>query len=404
MRVNAGKPDWTVLYYLNGSNDLEPKLVRNLIDAESVGSSDRVDLAGQLARAPRSVVYGKKSRKSTRLDGDWTGARRYHLQKGTRERGLSSPVLQELPLPDAGAPESLRDFLAWGKANFPAKRTMVVIGDHGKGFVGTGYDYAHKNILDLGELKTALAESGLKPDVLVFDACLMGQLEVASQLKEHAGYLVASEEIVGQDGLPHQAIASFLQARPEATPREVAEAVVQLAGNDQLDRMDEGGDDAAMQLAAINLSRIGAVEKACDELARTMEKASVDPARVAKARRATKNFGDGGDTKPEEDFRDLGHFARLLDEDESLPDKVREAARGVAAALKKAVVAQSREGDGMEDTEGLSVYLPSRLKPEGKARPGGGPGNAWGYRATDFARSTRWDEWLESSSSPGAIR
>ena len=397
MKVNAGKPDWTVLYYLNGSNDLEPKLVRNLMDAESVGSSDRVELVGQLARAPRDVVYGKGSRKRTGLDGDWTGARRYRLETGGAKKGLTSPVLQELPLPDAGDPQSLKDFLAWGKANFPAKKTMVVIGDHGKGFVGTGYDYAHKNILDLKELKTALVESGLKPDVLVFDACLMGQLEVASQLKDQAGYLVASEEIVGQDGLPHGPIASFLQARSNVSPRELSQAMVDLAANDQLDRMDEGQSDAAMQLAAINLSKVGAVEEATDKLARTMEKAGVDPSRVARARRASKHFGDGGVSKPDADFHDLGHFARLLDQDESLPAPVRAAARGVTASLREAVVAQTKEGDDMEETEGLSVYLPSRLKPEGKARPGGGPGNAWGYRDTDFARSTRWDEWLEST-------
>lgn len=393
MKVNSPVRDWTVLYYLNGNNDLEPKLVRNLLDAEAIGSSDRVDLVAQLSRSPQ--------KKKTNLDGDWTGARRYHLshadaKKGGQKKTIHSEVIAELPLPDQGAPESLRDFLRWGKENYPAKHTMVVIGDHGKGFVGTGYDYANKSQLNLLELDQALTESGLKPDVLVFDACLMGQLEVASQLRDRAGILVASEEIVGQDGLPHRDIAEYLVCQPQVSPTELAKAVVAIAGQDELDRIDEGKSDAAAQLAALRLDRIGEVEEAADGLARALEKADLGPAKVARARREATQFAADTETRPEEDFRDLGHFARLLGEDESMPAGVRKAAEGVRASLDRVLLAHSNEGEGMEEAEGLSVYLPSKLKPEGKSRPGGGPGNSWGYRQTDFAANTRWDEWLAS--------
>lgn len=389
--------DWTVLLYLNGQNDLEPHLVKNLLQAEQVGSTDRVDVVAQLARGDRERIGVDPE--APDLDGNWTGIRRYLVEPhpsrrpGSRRKLGSAPV-ETLPNADLGQPAALADFLAWGMRNYPAKRYMVVVGDHGKGFAGTGYDRLHRSHLDLGELKQAFEaareQTGRAPDVLVFDACEMGALEVAYDLREQASFLVASEEIVGAPGLPHADILGWLTAHPGAGPRKVAEEVVRLAGDDESFRVEEGREDAAQHLAAVDLSRVQALREATDRLADALGGSSLPPRRLRELIEQTSHFNLDLPGTPESDFRDLGHFVRLLQEEVDDP-RVRRAAREVQERLEAAVVANRAEGGDLEEAQGLSVYLPARPGLSAKARKEG-------YLELDFARDGRWDEFLTGRS------
>ena len=396
------KKDWTVLYYLNGNNDLEPKLTRNLLDAEQVGSTDQVNVVAQLTRGPHDEVCPGK--KKTGLDGDWVGTRRYHLEAaptarpGAKKKLVSQPLeTQETPV-NAGESKSLSDFLSWGVEKYPAKRYMVVIGDHGKGFVGTGFDYLYKDNLNLTEIKSALytvqQKTGTKPDVLVFDACEMGQLEVAYQFKDQAGFMVASEEIIGVDGLPHTAYLDFLTHKPGASPREAAKAWVSISQSDTLDRLDNDRDFAAVQLSAFDLSKVEALKIATDRLATVLKKE--DQGELRDIADLTKAFNMEGDATPDRDFRDLGHFCKNLEENGASEAAVK-AGHDVLKALRGCLVSQHNDGEDAEDATGISVYLPMQFgddKPaKGEKRKGFDPTH--GYLETDFARQGKWDEWIE---------
>lgn len=394
-RIGAARPaDWTVLVLLNGNNDLQPSLTRDLIDLESVGSSDSVRVVAQLTRGP-----GSKGEKG-RLDGDWDGTRRYEVNRAPgpgRKRTLKSAVLEELPNQNHGDPSTLRDFLRWGMEKYPARHYAVVVGDHGKGFLGTGFDDVHRDTLRLPELREALSQSGLKPDVLVLDACLMGQLEVASELQDRAGYLVASEEILGRDGLPHADLLGWLAAHPEGSGRELSQALVDLSENDQIDRMEADQSDEAVQLSALDLSQVAGLEKACDRLAGLLLEERVPRATLKRLIGRTQRFNGQSRARPEQDFRDLGNFVdRLMESPRVTDPQVRRAARQVRSSLAEVVVRQQNAGDDVEQATGLSVYLPTRYGRE--AKPRGTPRSefepTWGYQRTSFAAGTRWDEML----------
>lgn len=362
--VALRKADWTVLVLLNGNNDLEPNVTRDLVDLEQVGSDDSVRLVAQLTRKDQTT-------------------RRYEVEQvAGRNRKVHSAPVEELPNQDHGDPATLRDFLRWGMERYPARHYLVVVGDHGKGFLGTGFDERHEGTLELPELREAL--QGNAPDVLVMDACLMSQLEVAHELKDSAGFLVGSEEIIGQDGLPHVAILDWLRAHPKCDPRELAEAVVELSESDQLDRMENDRPDAAVQLSALDLARVDPVSQASDRLAALLMEERVPRSTLKYLIGRTQRFNPDSEARPERDFRDLGHFAaRLLASPKVTDPEVRSAAEDLRSSLGELLVRQQNAGDGVEEATGLSVYLPGKT---GKPRAQ--------YDQTAFAQSTRWDEML----------
>ena len=79
------------------------------------------------------------------------------------------------------------------------------------------------------ELRAALAGAGVPVDILAFDACNMGDVEVAwdvASVEDPAApgtplvdYLVASEETIDQDGYPYDDMFAPLAADPGRSPR-----------------------------------------------------------------------------------------------------------------------------------------------------------------------------------------
>lgn len=94
-------------------------------------------------------------------------------------------------------PDTLSDFIRYGKANFPADRYMLILWDHGGGSLsGYGYDEHFPNDgMTLDEIDTALKNGGCEFDIIGFDACLMATLETALVVEPYADYMIASEEL-----------------------------------------------------------------------------------------------------------------------------------------------------------------------------------------------------------------
>ncbi|MFN8607706.1 MAG: clostripain-related cysteine peptidase [Vulcanimicrobiota bacterium] len=333
--------------------------------------------------------------KPGRLDGNWTGMRRYEVSKGSsKSRILSQPVHVQDEIPNHGDSKTLADFLAWGMKNYPARHTMLVVGDHGKGFEGTGFDYHHKDQLDLKELKAALGSS--HPDLLVMDACEMGSVEVAYQLRDSAQFLVASEEIIGTMGLPHQDFLGHLVTNPKVTPRQLAVDLVNLSGDDSANRVDKGKPQAAEQLAAIRLDRLEALAEAMHGLGRSLAASDIPRARLKEMIEETQHFNGDSKVKPDSDYRDISHFCELLAEE---PEPVASAAARVQKSLQAALLANHCQGEDVTEGNGLSVYLPAtRIKQSGRVKSPDGKGLAGRqlkYQDLDFDRATGWSAWLE---------
>ena len=72
-----------------------------------------------------------------------------------------------------------------------------------------------ENAIDVATLAEGIRESGLKMQYILFDACYMGNVETAYELKDVTNYLISSSSEVMGMGIPYRSIWSMLNS---ATP------------------------------------------------------------------------------------------------------------------------------------------------------------------------------------------
>jgi clostripain len=166
-----------------------------------------------------------------------------------------------------GDPAVLQDFVEWATTNYPAQHYALSIWNHGDGWrknremmdslravraqsrsgeqetlmKAVASDDTDGDILYMREVEDALnnARSSLeskgatnvKIDVIGFDACLMGMVEVAYAIRNSTSYMVASEETEPGDGWPYNTILSDLVNNPGMTPEALAKNIVVRYGN-----------------------------------------------------------------------------------------------------------------------------------------------------------------------------
>lgn len=180
------KTKWVVIGYMDGNNNLDESnngtsyVIKDVQDLESVGSTDKVKIV---------VAVGSKKKGGI--------VKYYYVEKHTDELpdSLSSPVLSDLGTKDMSDKRTLKDFLQYVKENYPAEHYMLILDDHGGGWRGCCVDEINGagSLMPMQDVRAALEEVGLHPDIVVFHACLMGMVEVAYELKDVTDYVVASE-------------------------------------------------------------------------------------------------------------------------------------------------------------------------------------------------------------------
>ncbi len=112
--------------------------------------------------------------------------------------GNASDYLYREERAHMGDKSALKHFLDYLRTNYTGhQQRFLVFWDHGESYGGFGNDENHNSDgLTLEEINGALQGSGVgKFDLIGFDACLMGSIEVAQSVKQHADYLLGSEEL-----------------------------------------------------------------------------------------------------------------------------------------------------------------------------------------------------------------
>ena len=157
--------------------------------------------------------------------------------------------------------ESLEDFLKWAKENYPADRYMLVFWDHGGGFgLGYGQDDLNAKQADvptmlMSELTEALKNSGMKFDVIGFDACLMQTIECALALEPYADYYIASEETESGLGWFYTDAFGKLAQDPTIPTPEFAKDLI--ATFDSLNTtVNDGEVDTKSTLSVVDLTMV----------------------------------------------------------------------------------------------------------------------------------------------------
>ena len=329
--LSEQEKDWTVLFYMDGANDLEPFMAKSMLELEKIGSTDGVNLVSQMARISqnelKSILQNKYNREidsssdqfKTNIDGDWQGVRRYYVTKNDKKnsRTFSSELEKNLHLQDISHPQSLADFVSWGIKNYPAKHYMLVVMDHGAGWPGAiNNDFSNAEGGSMMStpsiekaLKAAEKASGKKLDIVHFATCLMGSSEVAYQIKDSADYMIASEETGTKDGLDYRSIIEKLNLEVNlktATPEKIANMIV-----DHYSDPDNRG--AFLTHAAIDLKKMDNVKEGIDKFASALRKTNI-PIDIIKETIAknAQSYGKMAPYRPFKDYRDLVEVADAL--------------------------------------------------------------------------------------------
>ena len=363
--------EWTWLMYMAGDNGL-----RNGIGAD----------LNEIGEGVTSTVTV-----AVHADRPGNSSSRVSFRK---ERSTVSQLATKLTMNgNTGDPRTLTSFIKWGKGNFSAPNYAVCIWGHAYGWLsattngngdpvspdlrnnrkaliaasrglfkttvaetfhqpqrllGIAVDETSRDFLDTQELQRALERAhskGEKYALLACDACYMGLLEIAFELRDEGEFFVASEEKEDTPGWDYTEV--FKRFNPRLTPITAAKAVVAAYA-------PKTEKDPRATLSAVRLDRISNVADAVNALGAALYPliGSKDGFMAIKRARADVHFFQLFH------YVDLYHFAELLKHYLANDPAVVAAAGKVMRAVASAVIANT-VGAEAGNAHGIAIYLPN---------------------------------------------
>ena len=335
--------EWTVYWYLCGS------------DLESNFAAATNDLAEMLeVELPENVKVviqtgGANVWQNDIINADTLGRYLYD------HNGLQ--LIEELPSASMGEAQTLKDFLVFGKENYPSKRTAVVLWNHGGGSVtGAAFDERYgMDYLSLAEMYQAFSEAfGENPqdqpvDIIGFDTCLMATVDTAYTFSDIAKYLVASQEIEPGNGWLYSGWLGALAGTPNMDPLELSKVIC----DTYVQGCEEVGTQDIITLSVTDLSKISALIAAYDDFGKEALATAVENpaffAHFSQIAGSVENYGGNTREQGYTNMTDLGSLAQKSSE--LLP----ETSAAVSAALADCVVYKVN-GKYRPESVGLSCY------------------------------------------------
>ena len=377
--------EWTVMVYMAADNNLAVQGIRDIDEIEAAGRDPKVQVVVEAEFSPTVV-------KQLNCDPSC-----FHRPNYNTFRYAVNGQAPHVVGPDGDAidlgnrnmtdPAQLREFVTWSKQQFPAKRYLLVLWNHGGGYVGLLQDEtsAAGTLMSLADLRAALTGAG-GIDLVDFDMCLMAGYETLVKLSGLADYAVFSEQTAPGEGNPYDAIVKALNVNPTATPRDVAAMIV-----DQYHASFQG-NQASTTLSAYEVGRVTGFESALNTFAEALEARlpSLGPA-LGPVIRASQKFD-----YPE--LTDIGDFLRLLRAQTVDPallgsiDALAGQLQGSFRIANRARNGSGRQAQPVDRSTGLNIVLPSNI---GSDRLGdAGPRSLAAYERLN--PGTPWTRFLKS--------
>jgi clostripain len=176
---------WTILVYGAADNSADGPVIQFMNRVRrAIDDDPGIELLFFIDRSEKHV------KRRTYLGDDFTSTRLYRLRKDSAERlsgGSHFPEIttdKDTKLNSADA-RNLGRFVAWGKANYPARRYALLIYSHADGHTMCPVNRT-RDSMTIPELTEKVTASE-KVDFLALELCLMGGIEVAYQWRPGNG-------------------------------------------------------------------------------------------------------------------------------------------------------------------------------------------------------------------------
>jgi hypothetical protein len=229
----ADEKEWTIMVYMAGDNNLSEDMITGLKGMVDFGEQEKVNLV---------ALYDGSYPASGIKFYNFTKKMNFAAFKGFA--GLERFV-EDLVVPNAqnfrkAAPKNdllrLKDFVPCVVNQFPAKKYALILSGHSDGVIGKTLlrDENPEISLNLISLRKVLEKAFKKTtkkikklDLIGFDGCLMGMLEVGYELKNVAKIMVASEGNIPTTGWAYQDVLSDIIANPQQNEKDFAVSIVE---------------------------------------------------------------------------------------------------------------------------------------------------------------------------------
>lgn len=359
---DLGKPrpsadrTWTIVMYFCGDNNLEDELLADLNEFEKAMPDKGVDV----------IVLMDRAKGFSAEDGDWTGGRVYRLRPDQDLKKLNSELLADCGEVNMGDVTTLSKFVGAALKAFPAKHYALVMSDHGAGWPDNSNDSDAPGVKDnydeltLPETVAGLA-GGLKAagiakfDLLTFDMCLMGQVEVAVACRKVAGVMLGLESLGPGFGLPLEDVLGEFATQSDV--RKLAARIVERFG----ESCKQHGD-VKRQLSAVDLGKVLPVRDALNAAAAKLLTAAPDQWATysrslffSETYNGRVEYRHGPHATASFDMIDI--LSRCQANSKDFPAGAE--LEALKAAVKQCLIASYR-GAGRKLSCGLSVYAPVR--------------------------------------------
>lgn len=385
--TGAAQPEkeWTIMVYMDGDNNLEDGFLEEFLEMER-GIHDDVNVV---------VLFDRSSKYSSDV-GNWTGAKLFMIRKNNvQSRDLPprfmSPEIRDFGELDMSRPENVADFIKLAVKLAPARHYDFMAFNHGGGWKNFlndddgGNGKPGKYFMNVQEFTAAIKSvAHLLPrgrlDILHFELCLMGQIDVLAEVAQVADYVVASPPVEWNEGLNYETALSYF--KPGNPVRQIVSSLVK----NYIETVDHLQANLPAAMSAYDLS---VMPQVIDSLrALTANLTAVIPHKYSEITSSlvyTTNLTDiSTDLRAAADGMwslSLNDWIRKLRQEVNISPAVTAAVQDAIARLT--VTTQSTAN--AKSLQGLSVYLPLRrdfIINE--------------YFSTSFARSSGFGNFLEA--------
>ncbi len=185
----------TVIVYMAADNDLSNEAIHNINEMEQALADGNKNL----------IVY---------MDLDDGEPRVMKISYDESEKITSSTVLN-YPDQNSASPTVFRAVIDDIVGLYPSENYGLILWSHGTGWLPSTATLTTKSFgndkgseMDIRDLAQALPSGTF--EYILFDACLMGSIEVAYQLRTKAKYILASPTEILSSGFPYKEIVSPL--------------------------------------------------------------------------------------------------------------------------------------------------------------------------------------------------
>jgi hypothetical protein len=264
------------------------------------------------------------------------------------------------------SPEDLADFISWSKQNYPADRYLLVLWNHGGGFIGLLQDETSTGgqLMSLQDLRKGL-ELGGKVDVIDFDMCLMAQYETLNAVRGLTDYVVASEENEPGEGDPYHSIISALHSNSTMSPAELSSLIVE--------RYHEffANHDSSTTKSAVAMAGLDQFDQVMSQAANGLAGA------MSSLKTNIQTAASNAQHYSMASFKDIKHAFDLLAQVNSSTSSLVQPVSVMLTAPEFVVNNRARNGASglakpVENSYGLSITLPSLMSDDKLSSSGAG--------------------------------